>query len=67
MSKGINIFRFMLNISRNVSHFTYLLTYFHGSRETFSLWQKHQNQIQLNNLKTFVARAIKKKKFLQPL
>ena len=51
ISRGINIFRFSLNISRNISHFTYLLSYFHGSRKKFSLWQKQRNQIQLDNVK----------------
>ena len=58
ISKGIKIFHFSLDISDNISHFTYLLTYFRGSR------QKQRNQIRLDNIKTFVARAIKKNFFL---
>ena len=60
ISKCINIFRFLQDISHNIYHFTYILTDFHGSREKFSLGQKQRNQLQLDNANTFVATAIKK-------
>ena len=41
------VISFLLNISHNISHFTYLLTYFYGFREIFSLWQKKKKKKKL--------------------
>ena len=44
ISKGINIFRFSLDIFCNISHFTYLSTYFHGSRENWVFGQTNETK-----------------------
>ena len=41
---GHEKYKLRYQIFRNIAHFTCRLTYFHGSREKFSLWQKKKKK-----------------------